>query len=185
MRSAAVALAVLALPGCKTSDGCDSATEVCAEAQEQNPYGGKSEISDVRWSCCDPATDASCDAASFWYEVVTQGRPRSVVMRILEGDASTGWLERHPLTSSDQDPEGYWEDFQVTLLVSDTTDCATLTDCADLWSPGISTLFPCAESWTATQMTWGIWVTDTEGDACATWGADPSQFEDCTVWPIY
>jgi hypothetical protein len=98
--------------------------------------------------------------------------------------SQTTWSETHSIPVVDQDAEGFWENRYLVLEVLDTSSCSNLTDCQDAFESASNTLFNCGIS-SQDRLTWAVeFYTSTSGDdpaSCVTWGADPTQFDSCTV----
>lgn len=174
------------LPGCTDADECDPTVDVCDSVDGTELYDGALAVDEVRWQCCDPELNEACSAAWYWYDVITVGIPAETRVEVVD-EGGGSWSEEHLLESQATDPDGWWDNPYVELDVADTSDCTELSDCADRFEAGSSTLFPCTEAWTEERMTWTVSVF-AEGNPdrvhCVTWGEGASDAEGCEVWTV-
>ena len=187
MRPALLGL-LLGAGGCGTGDTCDTAVDVCTSVDNTEAYDGDLEISEVRWACCDAASNPECDSSWFWYDVITDGIPSRTTLIIAETDKvadSKRWVEMHEMPSADSDPDGYWDDRYLELAVADTSSCSSLRDCEDQYQAGVATLFPCSETWTVDNMAWAVRVYEANSATtahCVAWGAETPL--GCEAWDV-
>jgi hypothetical protein len=163
----------------------------------QDNYAGLLRVRDVAWGCCDPALDPDCPSLGAWhYDVLVQGSADRAILysQYIGGAEVEPWQESHRMSTVYADVDGYWTEFYSELAVQDTSDCATLGECADRWNAGVDTLLPCGDLAADQSRNWAVRLYKYRGRgedrslreaACFAWGGDPSslaeQFDGCQI----
>ncbi len=169
--------------GCTGSEACDPAVEECDEADTGHTWEGETGIVRVDWGCCDPGDDRCGRFGRWWFDVLVQGSAGGATLKMRETATLGGaaWTEQHDLPIAVSDEDGWWQERYLELDVVRTTSCASLSECADRWSPGVNTLFACTETPQTESLALQLVVTDDAGAdlACYTWGAVAGPASDC------
>jgi hypothetical protein len=167
--------APLLAAGCSGTTDCDPAVEECDFGDTAATYEGDVKLLQFDHGCCGPGEDRCPGLGAWWVDVVTEGRPASVAFTVLEAGLPTNlrWSESHAVPAGFSDPDGYWTDHYLQVEVTRTTDCSSLKDCAERFSSGQNTLFPCSADIEADNIQVMVELFDADGAelACAQDGA--------------
>jgi hypothetical protein len=170
--------------GCSQSDLPCLLTD-CQEDELQT-IDGPPEIQRVAWDCCSSESDSTCsEEGSFWYDVIVNGEPAGVSLKITltDGLGDPLYEETHALPALNEELESNVSIYFLELFGEDRSECETLADCPDLYQSGDTTLFSCAES-ELSILNWTIHLDSSEAPAassCGQWGASLTTSEDCST----
>jgi len=163
---------------------CDPATEECGTPGAGAPYRGAPALWSLDWGCCAPGEPRCGPTGAWWVDVVSRGEVAAVAWSLRERPGvqpGATYSESHAVPLLAADPDGWWQNYALTLDVRSTAGCASRRDCAGRLVEGTNTLFACDAGVLENELTAAVTIEGTDGArvACRSWGADAAAVLDC------
>lgn len=176
----AVAGALASAAGCGSTRVCNPALERCDAHQGGEVFSGEAAPASLRWGCC-TAGEPACDAAgAWWFDLWSDGTLSAATWTLIDASSPfLAWSEVHPVGLHSRDPDGWWENRYIELVIADGA-CTPPAQCADAYAAARVTAFPCRPT-DALPWTFRVDVEDRSGEplTCLSFGAPDLQTEAC------